>query len=203
MSKAYDLKQKSNLSSAANNFNTEPESETSNSADSAIQSAVNIKITKFPGRQRHVLAKLSIPYSQEQVWQTLSACEAFAEFIPTLTQSKRQNLPTGGILLEEVRTNSFLGINFSARTVFEIAEKFPHSIHYRLIEGDMKEFFGYWRLKPGSSSPAKAEIELIFDFFVLPKRIFPLALVEHMLQQNIPANMLAIRQRVEDIFGSP
>lgn len=164
-----------------------------------VESDVSLKITRFPGRQRHVLAKLNIPYSREQVWQTLSACEAFAEFIPSLTQSKRHNLPEGGVLLEEVRTNSFLGINFSARTVFEIEEKFPHSIFYRLTEGDMKEFFGYWRLQPGTSSPVKDEIELIFDFFVLPKCIFPLALVEYMLQQNVPANMLALRQRVEDL----
>lgn len=203
MSKAYDLKQKSNLSTTASNFKTEPESETSNSADSAIQSAVNIKIEKLEGRQRHVFAKIQIPYPPQPVWQVLTEYEAFAESIPTLTQCRRLESPTEGIRIEEVRTNNFLGIKFSARSVFHIEEEFPHKIHYRLIEGDMKEFYGYWRLERGSLSESKAETDLIFDFFVLPQRIFPMALVEYMLNQNVPANMLAIRQRVADVFGSP
>ncbi len=203
MSKAYDLKPKSNLSTTASNFQTEPESATSNSAaDSVSHSAVNIKIEKLEERQRQVYAKIQIPYPLEQVWQVLTDYETFAEFIPTLTQCRRLEGRTGGVRIEEVRTNNFMGMNFSARTVFDIEEKFPHSIHYQLIEGDMKEFSGYWRLEPWSLSESKAGIDLVFDFFVLPKRIFPMALVEHVLSHNIPANMLAIRQRVEDIFGS-
>ncbi len=202
MSKAYDLEQKSNFSTTASNFKTEPESETSNFADSAIQSAVNIKIEKLEGRQRRVFAKIQIPYPLEQVWQVLTEYEAFGEFIPTLIQSRRLDHPTGGVRIEEFRTNNFMGINFSARSVFDIEEKFPHEIHYQLIEGDMKEFSGYWRLEPWSLSEPKVGIDLIFDFFVLPKRIFPMALVEHILNHNIPANMVAFRQRIEDIFGS-
>lgn len=194
MSKTHDLEQKLNSSTTA--------SKTSNSADSVIQSDVNIKIEKLEGRKRHVIAKIEIPYSLEQVWQVLTEYEAKPEFIPTLIESRRSDLPNGKVRLEEIRSNSFMGMKFSARSVFDIEEKFPNFIHYQLIEGDMKEFSGYWRLEPWSLSESKAGIYLVFDFFILPKPIFPMALVEHILNHNIPANMLAIRKRVEEIFGS-
>jgi ribosome-associated toxin RatA of RatAB toxin-antitoxin module len=202
MSKAYDLKQKSNLATTASHFKSEPESVKSNSGvDSVIQSALKIQIEKLEGRQRRVFAKIHIPYPFEQVWQVLTDYEAFVEFMPSLTQSRRLEHPTVGVRIEQVRTKNFMGMNFSARSVFDIEEKFPHSIHYQLIEGDMKAFSGYWRLEPCSLSESKAGIDLIYDFFVSPKRIFPMALVEHILSHDIPANMLIIRQRVEEIFG--
>ena len=193
MSKAYDLEQKLNFSTTV--------SETSNSADAAIQSDVNIKIEKLDGRQRHVFAKIQIAYPLEQVWQVLTEYEAFSEFMPSLTESRRLEHPSGGIRIEQVRSKNFMGIHFSGRSVFDIEEKFPYSVHYQLIEGQMKEFSGYWRLQPWSLSESKAGIDLVFDFLILPKPVFPMALVENMMNYTIPADMLAIRQRVEDIFG--
>ncbi len=202
MSKAYDLKPRANFSTTTSNFMTEPESETSNSADSVIQSAVDIKIAKLEGRQRHVFAKIQIPYSREQVWQVLTDYENFAEFMPGLRQSRRLDRPTGGVRIEQVRSKSFMGMNISSRLVFDIEEQFPYEIHYQLIEGDMKAFSAYWRLEPWSLSESKAGIDLTYDFLVSPKRIFPIALVEHILSHDIPTMMLGISQRVEDIFGS-
>ncbi len=160
---------------------------------------IHLEITRSQGRKRNILAKILIPSSSKRVWQVISDYEAFAEFIPTLTKSKRIDRPTGGIRLEEIRTNSVLGVNFSNRSVFEIEEEPTHSIHYRLVEGDIKELYGVWRLEPIRMSKSQIGIELIFDFVVLPPRIMPVTLVEHMLRQNIPTNMTAIRQRVADL----
>ncbi len=166
-----------------------------------IDQKVEIKIEKLEGRQRQVFAKIQIPYPLEQVWQVLTDYEAFAEFMPSLIQSRCLEHPTGGVRIEQVRTKKFMGKNISARSVFDIEEKFPHGIHYQLIEGDMKAFSAYWRLEPWSLSESQAGIDLTCDFFVVPKRIFPMALVEHVLSQDIPADLLKIRQRVEENFG--
>lgn len=203
MSKIYDHNQKSDFLSTADDFQVELESEPLNSAtDLDNLKAVEIKVEKLEGRNRHVFAKIQIPYPLEQVWQVLTDYEALAQFTPNLTQSRRLDHPTGGIYLEQFRSKSFMGMSFSARSVFEVEEKFPQEIRYQLIEGDMKAFSGYWCLEPWSLSDPKAGIDLIYDFCVTPKRIFPTALVENILRQDIPASMLAIRQRVDDIFGS-
>lgn len=202
MSKAYDLNQKSNFQTAAGDFKTELESETLNSAaDPTILEAVKIKVERLEGRQRRVFVKIQIPYSLEQVWQVLTDYEAFAEFMPNLTQSRRLEHPTGGIRVEQVRTKSFMGMKLSARSVFDVEEKFLHEIHYQLIEGDFKDFSGYWRLVPWELSNEKAGVDLLYDFFIWPKRIFPVALIEHVLSHELPMNMLAIRQRAEELFS--
>ncbi len=165
------------------------------------KSDVDIKIDKLEGRKRRIFAKTEIPYTLEQVWQVITNYEAFVEFIPNMIGSRRLDHPAGGIRLEQVRTKSLVGIKISARSVVDIEENFPHEVHYQLVEGDLKEFSGYWRLSPRQSSEMQAGIELIYDFSVLPKPIIPTPIFEHFLNNDIPASLLAVRQRVEKLFG--
>lgn len=181
---------------------TQSEFNTSNSPETLISSDdVNVKVEKLEKRERQVLAEIQIPYSLEQVWQVLIDYEAFVEFMPNLIESRRLQSSTQGDRIEQVRTKSFMGMNFSARSVFEVKEEFPHKIHYQLIEGDMKAFSGCWRLEPIGSAESDAGTNLIYDFLVSPKRILPMALVEHVLSHDVPANLMAIRQRVADLYG--
>jgi hypothetical protein len=84
----------------------------------------------------------------------------------TMTNNRRLEHPSGGIRLEQIRTKSLVGIKISARSVVNIEERFSHEIHYQLIEGDLKEFSGYWRLETISSSQYQTGVELIYDFTV-------------------------------------
>ena len=182
---------------------TETEFKTSSSPETLIsESDVKVRVEKLEKRQRRILAQIQIPYSLEQVWQVLTDYEAFVEFMPNLIESRRLQHSTAGDLIEQVRTKSFMGRNFSARSVFKVKEEFPHLIHYQLVEGEMKAFSGYWRLEPIGSPESDAGTNLIYDFFVLPKRVFPMALVERVLNHDIPMELLAIRQRVADLYDA-
>ena len=164
-----------------------------------LNQKVDIKIEKLEGRQRRIFAKIEIPYPLEQVWQVITDYEAFAEFMPGISQSRRLEAPDRGIRLEQVRTKSVMGMKHSARSVFDIEEKFPDEIHYRLVEGDLKAFSGSWRLENWKPSGEKVGVDLIYNFSVLPKAIFPMAMFETVLSHDIPASMVAIRQRVEEL----
>ena len=182
---------------------TETEFNTSNSPETSIsESDVQVRVEKLEKRQRRVLAQIQIPYALDRVWQVIADYEAFREFMPNLIESRRLQHSKAGDRIEQVRTKSFMGMNFSARSVFDVQEEFPHQIHYQLVEGDMKAFSGYWRLKPINFSEPEAGTNLIYDFFVSPKRIFPMALVEQVLSHDVPANLLAIRQRVADLYDA-
>jgi ribosome-associated toxin RatA of RatAB toxin-antitoxin module len=58
--------------------------------------------------------------------------------------------PQGGIRLEQVGSQRFLRLNFSARVVLDLDENFPNEINFNMVEGDLKAFFGSWQLKPYS-----------------------------------------------------
>lgn len=188
MSNTYNLQQQVNTSTITTDSN------------SVSQSDVAINVEQLEGRERRVLAKILIPASLDQVWSVLTDYNACAEYLPNLTESRRLQLSTEDIQVEQIRTKNFMGMSFSASSLFNVKEKFPQEIHYQQIEGDMKALSGSWQLKPQDLENGQTVVELIYDFTICPKRIFPMALVENILNNDIPANLLAIRQRVEDLY---
>ena len=163
--------------------------------------AVEIKIEKLKGRKRQLFAKIQILHPLEQVWQVITNYEAFIEFMPDVTQSQRLYHPTGGIRLEQIRSKSFMGIKKNVRSVCDVEEKFPNHVHYQLIEGELDEYSAYWRLEPWKLSDETAGVDLICEISVLPNPIVPGPLVDIIMNQDMPATLLAIRQRVETLFG--
>ncbi len=163
---------------------------------------VELKIEKLEGRRRQIFAKISIPYSLQQVWQVLTDYEAFPEFMPNMTQSNKLENPTGNIHLEQIRTKSLMGMKVAGRSVFQVEEKFPDQIHYQLIEGDMKELSCTWRLAAWQPDAGKVGVDLNYEIAVLPKPIIPMAIVENVLSHDVPDSLLAVRQRVEQLYRS-
>lgn len=182
-------------------FSTTEELKIETTTDLDNQSTVELKIEQPEKRTKRVLAKIHIPRSLEQVWQVLTNYEAFADFMPGLDECKRLS-SSQGIQIKQVRTKSFMGMSFSASSIFDIEEKFPHEIHYQLVEGDMNALSGSWQLEPKKLKNGKTAVELIYDFTVSPKRIFPMALVEHVLSNDIPDTMVAVRKRVVQLYDS-
>ncbi len=200
MSKPYDFNQQLQSAAAFGNFDTELKSETSNVANAqTLLQAVKGKIERLEGRNMRFCAEIQIPYSLKQVWQVLTDYEAFPQFMSNLTQIERVEHPTGNIRLNQILKKKFMGLQFKAHMVMDIEEKFPHEIREYLVEGDFQTFLGCWRLDQGSSG-RKAGVNLGYELFVLPKLIFPVALVEYVLSQDMPKTILAVKQRVETLF---
>lgn len=162
---------------------------------------LNLKIEQLKGRKRRIQAQVQIPYSQEEVWQVISDYEAFPDFIPCVQVCRRLEHPAGGIRLEQIINKTMMGVNFSSRSVFEIEEKFPKQINYQLIEGEMKSFSLCWRLMPLELSNGQKGVELFYNLLVVPPSLLPMTVVEKIISHNVAVNLLAICQRIEDIFG--
>ena len=160
---------------------------------------VEVRTEELAHRQRQITAKIQIFHPIEQVWQVLTAYDTLADFIPNLAVSRRLAHPNGGIRLEQVGTQRLLRFNFSARVVLDLEEKFPHEIHFDMVEGDLKAYSGKWLLEPyfACESPGT---NLCYIVRVLPKRTMPVAIVERRLRQDLRSNLLAIRRRVEELY---
>lgn len=169
--------------------------------EAALLQAVEVQTEPVAERQRQITAKIQIPHSVEQVWQILTDYEALAEFIPNLAKSRRLDHPTGGIRLEQVGTQRLLGLNFSARVVLDLEEKFPHEINFDMVEGDFKAYFGSWRLEPYSLA-GQMVTNLCYSVRIWPKRTMPVAIIERRLSSDLRFNLLAIRQQAMELFGT-
>ncbi|MBV8887909.1 MAG: SRPBCC family protein [Chroococcidiopsidaceae cyanobacterium CP_BM_RX_35] len=164
-----------------------------------LQAKVEVQTQPIAERQRLISAQIQIPHPVEHVWQVLTDYEALADFIPNLTKSRLLNHPAGGIRLEQVGTQRLLRFNFSARVILDLEEKFPHEINFTLVEGDLKDYSGSWRLEP--TSLAQQSTNLGYTVRVWPKRTTPIAIIERRLCSDLRLNLLAIRQRADELFG--
>jgi ribosome-associated toxin RatA of RatAB toxin-antitoxin module len=161
---------------------------------------VDLKTEQLEGRQRRLTACIDIPAPVAQVWEVLTNYEALAEFIPNLAKSKLIDHPSGGIRLEQVGNQKVLRLNFSARVVLDLEEYCPHTIKFQMVEGDFKSFAGSWNLENIDSS-ASSQTHLCYILEVLPKRTMPVGLIESRIRKDLPVNLLAIRQRVGELFS--
>lgn len=165
----------------------------------ALLQDVEVQTQAVADRQRQITAKIQISYPVEQVWQVLTDYEALADFIPNLSQSRLLQHPAGGIRLEQVGSQRFLRLNFSARVVLDLEENFPHEINFNMVEGDLKAFIGSWQLKPDAISGNGTN--LYYTVRVWPKRTMPVTIIERRLSSDLRVNLLAIRQRVDELFS--
>jgi ribosome-associated toxin RatA of RatAB toxin-antitoxin module len=168
---------------------------------SSLLDTIEVQVEQLSPRQRQISAKIPISQTVESIWQVLTDYEALADFIPNLSKSQRLEHPTGGIRLEQVGTQRLLHLNFSARVVLDLEEKFPYEINFNLVEGDLKDFSGTWRLQPNRQSE-QVVTNLFYTVCVLPKRTMPVSIIERRLSSDLRLNLLAIRQRVNNLYGT-
>ncbi|NEP16111.1 MAG: cyclase [Leptolyngbya sp. SIO4C1] len=162
---------------------------------------VSISTEKLQTRQRRILATIAIPQTLEQVWQVLTDYERLADFIPSLTVSRRIAHPKGGIRLEQVGAQCFLNIKFCARVILDMYESFPAELGFSMVEGDFKQFMGAWRLQPASIAGQPGTL-LSYEVMVQPPLAMPTTLIERHICHNLTQNLQAIRQQTIKLFSA-
>ena len=175
-------------------------------ADVALSLGIEVQAEQMEGRRRHISARACLPYPAEKIWQILTDYERLSDFIPSLAKSCRTPHPQGGIRIEQVGMQSLwkLKVKFCARVVLDMVENFPHEINFQMVEGDFKEFYGYWQLQPAEETEAidGQKTNLYYSLTLLPGRIMPIGLIESRLKQDLAVNFNAIRQRADELFGN-
>lgn len=159
---------------------------------------VEVKIEKIAERKRQITAKIQIPQSVEHVWKVLTDYEALVEFIPNLAKSRRLAHPTGGIRLEQVGSQRVLNFNFCARVVLDLEESFQQTINFQMVEGDFKDYSGSWCLEPYCVGE-DVGTNLCYTINIWTKVSMPFTLIERRLKNDLQLNLLAIKQRVEEL----
>ncbi|WP_299492427.1 SRPBCC family protein [Acaryochloris sp. IP29b_bin.137] len=159
---------------------------------------VSLETQKLEKRHRQVQARIFLPFSLQQVWNILIDYESLADFIPNLAKSQRLPYPEG-VRIEQVGVKNALFLKFSARVVLDMVEEFPHTIHFKMVEGDFKSFAGSWKMQASTEDiPGTA---LIYTLQVCPTRLIPVKAIEQQLGKDLPRNLLAIRQRLYQVYG--
>lgn len=171
------------------------------SLDVALLDQIVVTTETLDGRRRKISAQIGVPYSLEQVWEVLTDYDHLADFVPNLARSRQIEHPDGGIRIEQIGSQSLLRFKFCARVVLDMFESFPRRLHFSMVEGDFKEFFGTWSLDPMAVEDCQGTC-LDYTVTVLPSRLMPVGMIERRLSQGLKINLAAIQQRTDSLFGS-
>ncbi len=158
---------------------------------------VEVEVEQVAQRQRRITSRIAIAQPQDVIWQVLTDYQSLPEFIPNLEKSEPLDYSDGKVRLEQVGKQSLFKMNFSARVVLDLTETPPERIDFEMVEGDFKAFSGYWLLHPTSEAT-----QLMYSVFVWPPRTMPVTLIQRRLSKDLSLNLVAIRQRAEEIANS-
>jgi ribosome-associated toxin RatA of RatAB toxin-antitoxin module len=163
----------------------------------ALCDEVKVSVTKLEGRQRRIEASIDLQHPPELVWRLLADYENLCTFIPNLAKSCRIDHPEGGIRLEQVGAQNMKVVTFTARVVLDMTEEFPTAIHFRMVEGDFKAFSGCWLCEPIEDRGTPGT-RLTYCLEVWPKATIPVIAIEQRLKKDLPANLRAIRDCLDN-----
>ncbi|NJN22966.1 MAG: cyclase [Leptolyngbya sp. RL_3_1] len=166
----------------------------------SVLPTVEITTESLGDRRRCIKAAVTVPGSLEQVWHLLTDYDRLADFIPNLTLSRRIPHPEQGIRLEQIGSQCFLNIKFCARVVLDMVEQFPHRLDFNMVEGDFKDFAGFWSLET-LDSPEGPITRLGYELTIRPPRAVPIHLIERHLSRDLTQNLQAICQQATVAFA--
>ena len=154
---------------------------------------IHFSIQKEKGLKRRVDVQLSIPHEIEQVWQCLTTYDRLPDVIPNLSHCRLLSQTGLHKRLEMVGYCRILNVGFPLRLILEAIESAPYQIETQLVEGDLRSYWGLWRLTEQDDRSTL----LSYAAEIVPKPGMPIGLVERQVRTLLPLNFLAIRQYLD------
>ncbi|DBB03663.1 TPA: hypothetical protein ACH3X3_010990 [Trebouxia sp. C0006] len=152
--------------------------------------------------RKRIFAEVRVHASVEQVWRVITDYDHLADFVPNLIASKRLPITTPGrIHLQQLGCSQSVFWRLEAEAVLECVEIHKamgaKELRFKAIEGDFKEYSGSWVVEP---DPAAHTTTLLkYEISLEPKLSIPSAIVTCVVKAGLPANMMAMARRAEQV----
>jgi hypothetical protein len=160
---------------------------------SCLLDTIQQQMERRQGGVRRLAVKLRLDLAPEWLWSVLTDYANLHRFIPNLQSSRLLWRRGNRVALEQVGSQQFCGMRFTARVQLELLEdREQGSLNFNLIEGDFRCFQGAWRIGcDGISS------WLLYELTVQGKPGMPIGLIEQRLQQDLASNLRGVQQEAQ------
>jgi ribosome-associated toxin RatA of RatAB toxin-antitoxin module len=143
--------------------------------------------------KRRLAVQLRLLTHPTWIWKALTDYDNLHRFIPNLEHSRvlwRRDRRVG---VEQVGSQLFCGLKFSARVTLELTEEAEAGrLPFRMIQGDFRSFEGEWRVGADATSSW-----VFYDLLVQGKPGMPIGLIEQRLQQDLASNLRGVQQEAQ------
>ena len=148
------------------------------------------EMERLPQGVRRLAVQLRLDLDPTWLWTVLTDYEHLQDFIPNLASSRLLWRHQRQVALEQIGSQQFCGLRFSARVQLEITEQPEQGrLLFRMLEGDFRCFEGSWWVGADAISSW-----LLYELTVQGKPGMPLGLIEQRLQQDLASNLRGVQQ---------
>lgn len=148
---------------------------------------------RLPMGMRRLAVQLRLAVDSQWLWTVLTDYDNLHRFIPNLASSRQIWRRSNRVAVEQVGTQQFCGLRFSARVTLELEEdRSAGRLSFRMLDGDFRCFQGAWVVGSDATSSW-----LLYDLTVQGKPGMPLGLIEQRLQEDLANNVRGVQQEAQ------
>ena len=139
---------------------------------------------------RRLAVQLRLPLDPQWIWGVLTDYNNLNRYIPNLSTSRQLWRRGNRVGLEQVGTQQFCGLRFTARVELELEEDPDQGeLRFEMRSGDFRRFEGLWRVDSDAVST-----RLLYSLTVQGKPGMPIGLIEQRLQQDLANNLRGVQR---------
>jgi ribosome-associated toxin RatA of RatAB toxin-antitoxin module len=151
------------------------------------------EMERLPQGTRRLAAQLRLDLAPEWIWSVLTDYDHLDHFIPNLASSRQLWRRGNQVALEQVGTQQFCGLRFTARVQLELNEEPEQGrLAFRMLEGDFRCFQGLWQVGADDTSTW-----LLYDLTVQGKPGMPIGLIEQRLKEDLASNLRGVQREAQ------
>ena len=148
---------------------------------------------RLPMGMRRLAVQLRVAVDSQWLWAVLTDYDNLHRFIPNLASSRQIWRRANRVAVEQVGTQQFCGLRFSARVTLELEEERASGrLGFRMLDGDFRCFQGTWMVGSDATSSW-----LHYDLTVQGKPGMPIGLIEQRLQEDLANNVRGVQQEAQ------
>lgn len=159
------------------------------------------EMERLPEGTRRLAVQLRDGLDPGWFWSVLTDYANLSRFIPNLAASRLIWRRGSTVCLEQVGSQQFCGLRFTAKVELELSEH-PEAavsggqLRFTMRRGDFRRFEGAWVIAPEPVAGGLGT-RLLYDLTVQGRPGMPIGLIEQRLRDDLAANLRAVQQEAQ------
>ncbi|KAI4364338.1 hypothetical protein MLD38_020446 [Melastoma candidum] len=151
------------------------------------------------GVHRCVVASITVKAPVHKVWNVLTAYESLPEIVPNLAISKVLSRENNRVRILQEGCKGLLYMVLHARVILDLREHLEREISFEQVEGDFDSFQGKWIFDQLGNQHTL--LKYTVESKMHKDSLLSEALMEEVIYEDLPSNLCAIRDYIENKDG--
>ena len=170
--------------------------ETAHQASCSLDT-IEQEMERLPQGARRLAVQLRLDLDPQWIWAVLTDYANLSRYIPNLSSSRQLWRRGNRVGLEQVGTQQFCGLRFSAKVELELVEdRDAGELRFSMSRGDFRRFDGLWRIRSQGQGD-QLVTSLLYELTVQGRAGMPIGLIEQRLRDDLASNLRGVEQEAQ------